>query len=127
MGKSVEDFANEAKREITLLSVDDVDARLGEALLLDVREPSEYAKGHLPGARLVPRGLLEIKADAAHPMRDPDLGDRARPVVTYCTGGIGVRSAMAARTLQEMGFANVGCLQGGLEAWTAADKPVDSG
>jgi rhodanese-related sulfurtransferase len=75
---------------------------------------------------LVPRGLLEIRADAEHPKREAALEDRDRPVITYCTGGSGARSALAAQMLKRMGFTNVACLDGGLDAWSAAGKPVES-
>jgi rhodanese-related sulfurtransferase len=130
MAKSLKDMVGEAKQQIDMLSVAEVEERLAEQdekpMVLDVREPKEYQQGHLPEAILLPRGLLEIRADAEHPMRDERLEDRQRPVITYCTGGIGARSAMAAQTLKEMGFANVSCLEGGLDAWSEAGKPVET-
>jgi rhodanese-related sulfurtransferase len=125
MPVSLNEMVADAKREIELIPVDD--AAMREAVVLDVREPGEFKEGHLPVALLVPRGLLEIRADAEHPKRDPALEDRSRPVITYCTGGNGARSAMAAQTLKRMGFKSVGCLDGGLNAWSAAGKPVESG
>jgi rhodanese-related sulfurtransferase len=125
MPASLNDMVADAKREVELIPVDEAATR--KALILDVREPGEFKEGHLPGALLVPRGLLEIKADAEHPKRDPAFEDRARPVITYCTGGGGARSAMAAQTLKRMGFANVACLDGGLDAWSAAGNPVEHG
>jgi len=126
---SLSDMVAEAKREIEMIPVDEAEARLSgqQPIVLDVREPGEIKEGHLPGAMLVPRGLLEIKADLEHPKRDPSLQDRERPVITYCTGGNGARSAMAAQTLKRMGFARVACLDGGLDAWSAAGRPVESG
>ena len=117
----------EAREEIELVSPEELDARLqGEApLLLDVREKPEFEAGHLPGAVQVSRAFLEVKADAEHPAREPALEDRTHPVVTYCTGGIGARSTLAAQTLKRMGFERVGCLEGGLDAWKDADKPVE--
>ena len=125
MPVSLNEMVADAKREIELIPVDE--AAIREAVVLDVREPGEFKEGHLPGALLVPRGLLEIRADAEHPKRDPALEDRSRPVITYCTGGNGARSAMAAQTLKRMGFTSVACLDGGLNAWSAAGKPVESG
>ncbi len=90
---------------------------------LDVREPDEYAAGRIPGARNVPRGFLEVKADLAHPMRDPWLEDRGRPLVIYCGGGN--RSALAAQTLQQMGFERVVSVAGGWSAWTGRGYPVE--
>ncbi len=83
---------------------------------VDVREESEFAAGHVPGARNVPRGFLEVKADLEHHKRDPWLADRALPLVLYCGGGN--RSALAAKTLQEMGFTNVVSMAEGWAGWT---------
>ena len=124
MPASLNEMVDDAKREIELIPVEEAATR--QALVLDVREPGEFKEGHLPGAMLVPRGLLEIRADAEHPKREAALEDRERPVITYCTGGSGARSALAAQTLERMGFTNVACLDGGLDAWSAAGKPVES-
>ena len=124
MPASLNEMVDDAKREIELIPVEEAATR--QALVLDVREPGEFKEGHLPGAMLVPRGLLEIRADAEHPKREAALEDRERPVITYCTGGSGARSALAAQTLKRMGFTNVACLDGGLDAWSAAGKPVES-
>jgi len=90
---------------------------------LDVREADEWAEGHIPGARLVPRGFLEVKADLEHPKRDPWLADRSRKLVLYCGGGN--RSALAAATLREMGFTNVVSLAEGWAGWMRRALPVE--
>jgi len=90
---------------------------------LDVREADEYAEGHIPGARHVPRGFLEVKADLSHAKRDPWLADRSRKLVLYCGGGN--RSALAARTLREMGFERVLSLAEGWTGWSARGYPVE--
>lgn len=94
-----------------------------DLLLLDVRESSEHEQGHLQNAHLVPRGILEAAADLNYPKRDELLsGARERPVVLYCaTGG---RSAMAALTLQLMGFKDVYNLAGGFMKWQEEGFPV---
>ena len=82
-----------------------------------VREADEFAAGHLPGAVLVPRGLLEFKLSAT-----PALSGRDLKVVLYCkTSG---RAALAAQTMQNMGYLNVTSIAGGFDAWAAAGKPV---
>ncbi len=90
---------------------------------IDVREPDEYAAGRIPGARNFPRGFLEVRADLDHPKRDAWLADRQRPLVLYCGGGN--RSALAAQTLQEMGFARVVSMADGWSGWLRCDYPVE--
>ncbi len=89
--------------------------------LIDVREPAEFATGHLPGAINIPRGMLEFEI-AAHPavanVTDPALADRQRCLVVYCLGG--GRAALAAVALQELGFSDVQSIQGGLRACVEA-------
>lgn len=92
-------------------------------LLLDVREPDEFAAGHIPGARNFPRGFLEVRADLEHYKRDPWLEDRGRKLILYCGGGH--RSALAGKTLQEMGFRQIRSLAGGWTAWTERELPVE--
>lgn len=93
--------------------------------VVDVREPDEYASGHVPGARSFPRGFLEVRADREHPKRDPWLADRSRRLVLYCGGGH--RSALAAATLQEMGFRHVVSVAEGFAGWTRRGYPVERG
>jgi rhodanese-related sulfurtransferase len=76
----------------------------------------EYEAGRLIGAVHVPRGLLELGAEKALP-------DKSRPVVVYCAGG--VRSALAAQTLQEMGYRDVSSMLGGYDEWAGAQYPVE--
>ena len=90
---------------------------------IDVREPDEFAAGHLPAARNFPRGFLEVKADLEHPKRDPWLADRERPLVLYCGGGH--RSALAADVLQQMGFTRVRSLREGWTGWTGRGLPTE--
>lgn len=94
-------------------------------VLIDVREPEEYAAGHLPGAVNLPRGVLEFRIEA-HPAlacrTSPELADRDRPLVLYClTGG---RSALATESLQRLGFTRVRSLSGGVTAWRQAGYPL---
>ncbi len=90
---------------------------------LDVREPDEFADGHVPGARNVPRGFLEVRADLKHPKRDPWLAERDRKLVLYCGGGN--RSALAARTLGEMGFSRAVSMAEGWAGWTRRGYPTE--
>lgn len=90
---------------------------------IDVREPDEFAEGHIPGALNFPRGFLEVRADLEHYKRDAWLGDRSRKLILYCGGGH--RSALASRTLQEMGFSQIRSLAEGWTGWTERELPVE--
>jgi rhodanese-related sulfurtransferase len=126
--RSLADFVAEALRHVREISPEEA-RRLLEAPdregwhFLDVREPDEFAEGHLPGACSSPRGFLEVRADLEHYKRDPWLTDRNRPLVLYCGGGH--RSALAARTLQQMGFTSVVSLAEGWTGWTKRGFPVE--
>lgn len=124
--KSLMDFVKAAKAQIREWSPQQAHEFLQErndALVLDVRESSEHEQGHIQGALLVPRGLLEAAADSGFPQHVPQLANaRQRPVVVYCaTGG---RSAMAAATLQMMGFEQVYSVDGGFGRWEKEGLPV---
>lgn len=115
--KSAQDMYASAKAEITEISVADVQARLagGETLvLIDVREQNEWNLGHPEPAISIGRGVLEGQIEARVP--------RTATVVLSCQSGN--RSALAAKTLQEMGYANVSSLAGGFQAWVAAGGPI---
>ena len=86
----------------------------GDTRLIDVREKNEWDEGHIPGATHVPRGYLELRIEDAVP-------DKSTPIMLYCAGG--VRSVLAARTLQEMGYPDVQSLTGGFTAWKDAGQP----
>jgi adenylyltransferase/sulfurtransferase len=103
-----------AKSQITEFSSQELKRELdgGQKLtLVDVRERDEFVQGHLPGAIFIPRGYLELQIEQHQP-------DRDQPIVLYCAGG--VRSALAARNLQEMGYNNVISLIGGFNGWKNA-------
>ncbi len=86
-----------------------------QARLLDVREKNEWDDGYIPGATYLPRGFLESRVEETVP-------DKETPLVVYCAGG--VRSAFAAKTLQEMGYTNVASVIGGYGAWKNAGLPT---
>ena len=127
MAKTLGEFIAEARRQIQEIDADSLEdwtRGRDDLLLVDVREPEEFQVGHLPGAILVPRGTLEAAADPGTKHRHPLLCDaRCRPVVLYCASG--GRSALAARTLQEMGFEEVYSLAGGMDVWEAEGFPVE--
>jgi rhodanese-related sulfurtransferase len=86
-----------------------------QIVVIDVREPDEFAKGKIPGAYTIPRGVLEMQVDGRLP--------RETTVVLYC--GAGARSALACASLAEMGFDNVENLAGGWHGWVEARLPVE--
>ena len=91
-----------------------------EVVLLDVREPAEWAH-HIEGAVRIPRGLLEFHADPTSPRHDPAL-DPGRRVIVYCQTGI--RSVLATATLRRLGFTDVVNMTGGFTAWADAGLPT---
>ena len=95
-------------------------------LVIDVREPKEWERGHLPGAINVPRGMLELRADPESPATDPALSaDKDARVIVYCLKAPGARSVLAAQTLGTMGYSNVAMMRGGLEEWQAEGLPAE--
>jgi len=114
-------IVDDAKTRIRETNVDEVKKRLdrGEKFtLVDVREESEYAKDHLPGAIRLGKGVIERDIEA----RVPDLGTE---LVLYCGGGF--RSALAADNLQKMGYKNVISMDGGIREWREKDYPLTKG
>jgi rhodanese-related sulfurtransferase len=116
--KTAHDLVIEAKQHTQEISLQNAQAAIAAGdVLIDVREPEEYAAGHLLGAMLMPRGLLEFKLSAT-----PALAARDLRVVLYCkTSG---RAALAAQSMQMMGYLNVCSIAGGMDAWQAAGMPV---
>ncbi len=91
-------------------------------LIIDVREPAEFAKGHLEGAMNVPRGVLEFRTDADYPGVIESLTDKTAKMILYCRSG--GRSALAAQSLSKMGYQSVVSMAGGFMAWEEAKLPV---
>jgi len=110
-----------AKRRVRQTDVRTVRGRMekGEKLLLvDVREESEWADGHLPGAVHLSKGVIERDVEVAIP--DPEA-----EIILYCGGGF--RSALAAENLHRMGYTHVLSMDGGYRGWVAAGLPVEEG
>ena len=114
----------EALAEVGSISVDEalelVDG--GDAVFVDVRERAEHAAGAIAGAVAAPRGFLEFIADPASPMHNAALSAGKRLVIYCASGG---RSALAAKTLQDMGYSEVANLTGGFQAWIEAGGPTE--
>ena len=114
-------IVEDARKRVREISVDDVKARLDHAksfLLVDVREESEYANDHLPGAIHLGKGIIERDIEE----RVPELDT---PLVLYCGGGY--RSALAADNLQKMGYTNVLSMDGGIRGWREKHFPLTRG
>ncbi len=117
------DFVAKAKATIKECSVSEVEGCLdSDTILIDIREPAEFARAHIPGATHVPRGLLEFELiKTLENLRITcDVADA--DIVLYC--GTGGRSALAAKSLDDMGFRNVRSMDGGIVAWNEAGLPV---
>ncbi|MCB1932600.1 MAG: MBL fold metallo-hydrolase [Candidatus Accumulibacter sp.] len=121
-GKSVAQLLAEATAQVPFMSLAELKARVEAAdedlIVLDVREREAYESGHIPGARLLPRGQLELRVNQALP-------DPTRRILTCCE--LGQVSTLAAATLREMGFPHVVALDGGMKAWRVAAFPLNSG
>lgn len=125
--KTAAQMVQEARQRVENLSVDQVAAELadGHALLVDIREPSESAQsGAIPGSIAAPRGMLEFWADPRSPYHRSEFGPQRRVILHCASGG---RSALAADTLQQMGYTNVAHLDGGIKAWAEAGQHVTRG
>ena len=111
-------IVNESRKRVRETTVDEVKAKLdrGEKfILVDVREESEFAKDHLPGAIHLGKGVIERDIEE----KVPDLNT---PLVLYCGGGY--RSALAADNLQKMGYKNVLSMDGGIRVWREKGFPL---
>ena len=114
-------LVNDAKKRVKETNVADVKRRMDEGeklVLVDVREESEWAQGHLPGAIHLGKGIIERDVED----RVPDTGAK---VILYCGGGF--RSALAADNLQKMGYTSVESMDGGWKGWIGAGLPTQKG
>jgi glyoxylase-like metal-dependent hydrolase (beta-lactamase superfamily II)/rhodanese-related sulfurtransferase len=121
-GKTVAQLLAEAASTVPFMSLDELRARVEAAdehlIVLDVREREAYEKGHIPGARLLPRGQLELRVN-------DDLPDPTRRILAYCE--FGRISTLATATLRELGYQRAVALDGGMKAWREAGYPLNSG
>ena len=114
-------IVNDAKKRVKETNVQDVKRRMdaGEKMtLVDVREETEWANGHLPGAIHLGKGIIERDIETRVP-------DTSAKLVLYCGGGF--RSALSADNLQKMGYTNVESMDGGWKGWVAAGYPTQKG
>jgi rhodanese-related sulfurtransferase len=114
-------IVDDAKTRVRETNVDAVRSKMDRGdkfVLVDVREESEYAKDHLPGAIHLGKGIIERDIEA----RVPELNQE---LVLYCGGGF--RSALAADNLQKMGYTNVISMDGGIRDWREKGYPLEAG
>ena len=112
-----EKLVAEAKKNITEISAEDAAAKLQDAAaaIVDVREKDEWDEEHIPNAIHLSRGTIELEIEEKCP-------DKSAMIVCHCGGG--GRSALAAESLQKMGYKNVRSMAGGMKAWKAAGLPT---
>jgi glyoxylase-like metal-dependent hydrolase (beta-lactamase superfamily II)/rhodanese-related sulfurtransferase len=119
-GKTVKQLIAEAAREVPFMGMDEIRDRIArgdrDLVLLDVRERDAFDTGHIPGARHLPRGQLELRVDR-------ELPDPTVRILAYCQ--YGKISTLAAATLRTLGFTRAVALDGGMEAWTKAGYPIE--
>jgi glyoxylase-like metal-dependent hydrolase (beta-lactamase superfamily II)/rhodanese-related sulfurtransferase len=121
-GKTVSQLLSEAASKVPFMSMAELCSRLAmrenDFVVLDVRERQSFRDGHIPGARHLPRGQLELRVD--HDLPDPTLR-----IVTVCE--FGKTSTLAAATLRELGFRRATALDGGMKAWREQGYPLEEG
>ncbi len=120
-GKTVAQMLAEAAANVPFMSLDElkacVGAGTGQLIVLDVRERDAFDAAHIPGARLLPRGQLELRVNE-------ELTDPTKRILVYCE--FGRISTLATATLRQMGFQGAVALDGGMKAWREAGYPVES-
>ncbi len=119
-------LVDEAMAEVTTYSVDEVKARLGDTTvqIVDIRDVRELTGGTVVGAFHAPRGMLEFWVDPASPYFKPLFADESKEFILFC--GAGWRSALAAKTLQDMGMTNVAHIDGGYAEWLTQGAPTET-
>jgi len=120
-------LVDEATAQVTTYSVAQVRARLGapDLQLVDIRDVRELQnEGTVPGSVHAPRGMLEFWVDPGSPYFKPVFGDEAKEYVLFC--GAGWRSALATKTLRDMGMTNVAHVDGGFAEWKKQGAPVET-
>ncbi len=121
-GKTVAQLLSDASSIISFISMTDLETRVTNGdpalVLLDVREKDAYEEGHIPGAKHLPRGQLELRVNG-------ELPDPTRRILVVCE--LGLISTLAAATLRELGFIHATALDGGMKAWREGKLPLTAG
>ncbi len=124
--KGFKQLVDEAMAEVKTYSVATVQARIGQPdmQILDIRDVREMNDGTIAGAYHAPRCMLEFWVDPASPYFKKIFADESKEFVLFC--GAGWRSALAAKTLQDMGMTNVAHIEGGYGDWVKAGAPTET-
>ncbi|WP_096698994.1 rhodanese-like domain-containing protein [Polaromonas sp. AER18D-145] len=120
-------LVDEAMAQVTTYSVAEAQAKLTDpqVQIVDIRDVRELEReGTVPGALLAPRGMLEFWVDPASPYFKPVFGDEGKQFILFC--GAGWRSALATKTLQDMGMTNVAHIDGGFAEWKKQGAPMET-
>ena len=119
-------LVDEAMTQVRTYSVADVLDRMNDPAMqiVDIRDVRELKDGTITGSFLAPRGMLEFWVDPESPYYKPLFGDDTREFVLFCGGGW--RSALAAKTLQDMGMRNVAHIEGGYAEWLRQNGPTET-
>ncbi len=124
--KGYRQLVDEAMAQVKTYSVEQVRARLNDpsTQIVDIRDPRELEAGTVVGAVHAPRGMLEFWVDPASPYHKPLYADESKEFILFC--GAGWRSALAAKTLQDMGMTNVAHIDGGWAEWVENGAPTET-
>ena len=123
---SSKQLVDQAMAEVKTYTVDEAREKVGNPAvqIVDIRDIRELAEGTVMGAIHAPRGMLEFWVDPASPYHKPVFADETREYVLFC--GLGWRSALAAKALQDMGMRNVAHIEGGWTDWVKAGAPTET-
>ncbi|ABE46075.1 rhodanese-like domain-containing protein [Polaromonas sp. JS666] len=119
-------LVDEAMAQVKTYSVQEAMAKLNDpkVQIVDIRDVRELAGGTVVGAYHAPRGMLEFWVDPASPYHKPVFADEGKEFILFC--GAGWRSALAAKTLQDMGMTNVAHIDGGYAEWVKQGAPTET-
>ena len=124
--KGYQQLVSEAMAQVKTYSVDETRAKLSDPAtqMVDIRDIRELTEGTVLGAVHAPRGMLEFWVDPASPYHKPLFADEAKEFILFC--GVGWRSALAAKALQDMGMTNVAHMDGGWTGWVQAGGATET-
>ena len=124
--KNSQQLVDEAMAQVKTYSASEVRARMhdGKTQIVDIRDIRELTAGTVTGSLHAPRGMLEFWVDPASKYHKAIWADESKEFILFC--GLGWRSALTAKTLQDMGMTNVAHIDGGYDAWLATGGPTET-